>query len=130
MKIAVPSLDGSQVSPHFGRSAHFLVFDIEDGKVAGKEVRPNPFACHSGGGCHGEGHHGDEEAGHGSMAATLRDCSAVLCYGMGAGAAGALNQAGVRTYQLGKPCTAEDAVALFLEGKLLHLADGPCQCHR
>lgn len=129
MKIAIPSPDGNHVSPHFGRSSHFLVFDVENGKIIGKELRPNPFAGHDGTQCHGESRHG-EEAVHGSMAATLRDCSAVLCYGMGAGAADALNQAGAQPYLLGKRCTTEDAVALFLEGKLARLANGFCHCHK
>ena len=40
MKIAVASADGTTLSPHFGRSTCFIVFDTNDGKVIGKEVFP------------------------------------------------------------------------------------------
>lgn len=129
MKIAIASPDGSHVSAHFGRSSHFLVIDVENGKVVGKELRANPFAGHGGGGCHGEGHNRGDAVGHRSMVTTLHDCNAVLCYGMGAGAAEALNQSGSQPYLLGKRCTAEDAVVLFLEGKLAPLTQGHCHCH-
>ncbi len=41
MKIAI-STDGGQVSEHFGRCPEFTILEIEDGKVAVKEVIPNP----------------------------------------------------------------------------------------
>ena len=41
MRIAI-STDGSSVSAHFGRCPSFTIVDIEDGKVAGKEVVDNP----------------------------------------------------------------------------------------
>lgn len=129
MKIAMASSDGAHVAPHFGRSPHFLIFDVEDGRIVGRHVRTNPFAGHDGGECHGEGQHA-HGAGHASILATLRDCSAVLCYGMGPGAVAALSQAGVQPYLLAGKCTPEDAVILFLEGKLLRLNRGSCGCHK
>ena len=41
MKIAI-STDGDQVSAHFGRCPSFTLIEIEDDKVKGKEVIPNP----------------------------------------------------------------------------------------
>ncbi len=41
MKIAI-STDGGRVSEHFGRCPEFTILKIEDGKVAGREVIPNP----------------------------------------------------------------------------------------
>ena len=41
MKIAI-STDGDFVSAHFGRCPHFTILDIEDGKLAKKEVVVNP----------------------------------------------------------------------------------------
>lgn len=130
MKIAIASPDGSQVFPHFGRSPHFLVVNVEEGKIVGKQLRSNPFAGHEGAHCHDESGHGGEEAGHGTIVSTLRDCSAVLCYGMGNGAADALIRFGIQPYLLGERCTTDDAVGLFLQGKLARLNQGFCHCHR
>jgi predicted Fe-Mo cluster-binding NifX family protein len=129
MKIAVASSDGTQISPHFGRSSYFLVFDIEDGKIVGKQVRGNTFTAHARGECHGEGEHEHQHKSHDSIVEALRDCGAVLCYGMGWRAAEALGQAGVQSYVLGERCTPEGAVALFLEGKLQSANQGFCGCH-
>ncbi len=129
MKIAVASSDGTQISPHFGRSSYFLVFDVEDGKVVGKQLRGNTFTAHARGECHGEGQHDHHANSHASIVEALRDCGAVLCYGMGWRAAEALGQAGVQSYVLGEPCTPEGAVALFLEGKLQSPSQGFCGCH-
>jgi predicted Fe-Mo cluster-binding NifX family protein len=41
MRIAV-STDGSQVSAHFGRCAHYTIFDVEDGTITQKKVVENP----------------------------------------------------------------------------------------
>ena len=41
MKIAI-STDGQEVSAHFGRCPEFTILEINDGKVAGREVIPNP----------------------------------------------------------------------------------------
>jgi predicted Fe-Mo cluster-binding NifX family protein len=118
MKIAVASSDGNQISPHFGRSAFFLVFDVEDGKIVGREVRENTFTAHARGECAGEGAHEHGMHSHASIVEALHDCNAVLCYGMGWRASEALSQGGVRPYVLGKRCSPEDAVALFVAGKL------------
>lgn len=41
MKIAI-STDGREVSAHFGRCPEFTILEIRNGKVAGREVIPNP----------------------------------------------------------------------------------------
>ena len=131
MKIAVASSDGNQISPHFGRSACFLVFDVEDGKIVGREVRANTFTAHARGECEGEGGHNHEHGmhSHASIEEALSDCSAVLCYGMGWRASEALNQAGVQAYVLGTRSSPEDAVALFVEGKLPAASGQGCPGH-
>jgi predicted Fe-Mo cluster-binding NifX family protein len=128
MKIAVASSDGTNISPHFGRSSHFLIFNIEDGKIVGKEMRSNTFTAHARGDCHGEGGHGHGTQSHTSIVEALSDCTAVLCYGMGGRAAEALMSEGIQPYVIGKKCTPEGAVALFLENKLEPAAQGFCQC--
>ena len=129
MKIAVASSDGTHISPHFGRSSHFLVFDVEDGKIIGTELRSNTFTAHARGECHGQGQREHGVDSHNSIVEALHDCSAVLCYGMGWRAAEALSQGGVQPYVLGKRCTPEGAVALFLGGKLTSASGGFCRGH-
>ena len=129
MKIAVASSDGNQISPHFGRSACFLVFDVEEGKVIGREVRANTFTAHARGECEGNGQHDHGAHSHASIVEALSDCNAVLCYGMGWRASEALTQGGVQPYFLSKRCTPEDAVALFVEGKLPLASTSSCPGH-
>jgi len=44
MKIAVPVV-GGRVSPHFGRSDYFVIFEVEGGGLKGEEIlRPPPHA--------------------------------------------------------------------------------------
>jgi predicted Fe-Mo cluster-binding NifX family protein len=130
MKIAVASSDGTNVSPHFGRSACFLIFDVVDGKIVGREVRTNSFTAHARGECHGDGSHDHGPDHHASIVEALRDCKVVLCYGMGMRAVEALSQGGVQPYVLGERCTPEGAVALFLEGKSLPASQGSCRGHQ
>jgi len=41
MKIAV-AVDGGQVSAHFGHCEGFMVYDIEQKRITGKQILPNP----------------------------------------------------------------------------------------
>ena len=41
MKIAVPTMDGTSISAHFGKSKAFLVFECEGGEIRGRELREN-----------------------------------------------------------------------------------------
>jgi predicted Fe-Mo cluster-binding NifX family protein len=127
MKIAVASSDGTNISPHFGRSSQFLIFKIEEGKIAGKEVRNNTFTAHGRGQCSGEQHGGHGMPDHASVVEALSDCQAVLCYGMGWRAAEALGRGGIQVFVLGEECTPERAVSLYLEGKLAPAGDELCR---
>lgn len=129
MKVAVASEDGTRVSSHFGRSSCFLIFEIEGGKVVGREVRDNDFTAHAKGECKGETHHDHPSDSHASIVEALRDCKAVICYGMGARAAEALNRQGIHPYILSERCTPEAAVGLFVEGKLGTPDQSFCRCH-
>jgi predicted Fe-Mo cluster-binding NifX family protein len=133
VKIAIPTMDEQTLSGHFGRSKAFIVFDIENGQIRSREVRPNAHGHQAHGQHepdqigHGQGHgHHD----HGGFVSLLQDCSAVLAGGMGAGAWNALRSAGMRVYLIQQPVTAEEAVGLFLAGKLAENEKGVCQAHR
>jgi predicted Fe-Mo cluster-binding NifX family protein len=36
VKIAIASMDGVSISPHFGRSSCFIVFEVENGRTKNK----------------------------------------------------------------------------------------------
>lgn len=135
MKIAVPTLDESRISPHFGRSRAFLVFDTEGRQIRSREVRPNVHGhqAHAGHG-HGEGQAQGEGHGHGhhdhnGFIALLHDCAVVISAGMGPGALQALQGAGMKVLLVRPPALAEEAVQRFLEGGLVENEDGVCGTH-
>lgn len=129
MRIALPTNDGVSVSPHFGRSAGFLVFDIEDGQTRKRETIKNP-SCHS----HEEGScdHGSDGSesshSHAGILSALAGCNVVICAGMGWRAAEALKSAGIAEVVVTMPGPAEGAVAAFLAGKLTASDQGFCRC--
>ena len=92
MKIAITTDDGVTVSRHFGRAAGYAVLTVENGEVVAREIRPK-FSPHgSAGGNREESESGPHGTGpgadlrHDQMAASIADCEAVICGGMGAGA--------------------------------------------
>ena len=90
MKIAVATTDGTDFSQHFGRSTGFVVFGVDGEAVNSRELRTNDRTPHAQGFCdHSGGKH--ESPSHTGIAGLLQDCQVVLCGGMGAGAAEALN---------------------------------------
>lgn len=102
MKIAVAYEDG-KVFQHFGHTENFKVYEIENGEVLGSEVI------------------GSEGAGHEALAGFLKDkgVSAVICGGMGQGAADALAEAEISVFS-GAEGEADEAVAAFLRGELVN----------
>ncbi|MCX5685535.1 MAG: NifB/NifX family molybdenum-iron cluster-binding protein [Planctomycetota bacterium] len=132
MKIAVASMDGVSISPHFGRSESFIVFEADESRITGREVRPNTFTAHAQGQCHGheahEAYGHDQPHSHAGIVNALSDCQVVLCYGMGWRAAEDLKLAGIQALVLDAEATAEEAVQAFLAGKVKP-GKPFCRCH-
>jgi predicted Fe-Mo cluster-binding NifX family protein len=84
MKIAVASTDGSMISRHFGQTACFVVYEIEGETIKSREVRTMAAPAHQAG---EQGSHDHQGEGHGALIATLTDCAAMLCGGIGSRAA-------------------------------------------
>ena len=126
MKIAVASDDGSTIARHFGRSACFIIFEIEDGKAKGREVRTNTFTAHARGECTGD--HLAHAHGHATILEALHDCQAVLCHGMGWRAAEDLKARGIQPLILPGELLPEQALEAYLRGDLQG-GKGFCQCH-
>jgi len=127
MKIAAVSEDGVTISQHFGRAPFYVVVTVEDGKIVSREQRDKLGHAHFAGEPHEEAH-GSDPRGHGfdpaaqnrhtRMAATIGDCEALLCGGMGAGAYQSMEQAGIRPIITDIP-TIDEAVQAYLSGQIL-----------
>lgn len=124
MKIAAITDDGKTISQHFGRAQYYLVCTVEDGRVAGQELRDkaghHSFAPHQGTDHHTSGPHGFDTASrsrHAQMLSAIADCQAVLARGMGLGMQRNLEEVGIRPL-LTDIESIEEAVRAFLEGRL------------
>ena len=127
MKIAVITDDGITVSQHFGRAAHYLVFTVENGAIAGKELRDklghHHFAAephdhdHDHGDPRGHGFGAQADRRHARMVEAIQDCDALIVRGMGRGAYLAMQQAGVRPV-VTDIADAATAVQAYIDGTL------------
>lgn len=111
MRIAV-TYEKGEVFPHFGHTAQFKLYDVEEGKVV------SSWVVDAGG------------AGHGALAGILRGAKAdvLICGGIGGGAQMALAEAGIKLYG-GVSGSADRAVEDLLAGKLDFDPDVHCDHH-
>jgi predicted Fe-Mo cluster-binding NifX family protein len=130
MKIAIPTMDESTISAHFGHSRAFLILDIVDQQILHREVRSNgqatPQPAKSTQAESGTGHHHHD---HGAFAQTLGDCQVILSRGMGPGARTALEQAGLTVVMVANDLPAEEAALAYARGTLHHDAGVSCGGH-
>jgi len=127
MKVAIASSDGVSISQHFGRSAAWLVFDIENGEVKGKEIRTNNHNYHaaSGGEEHAHGH-SPHAQGHTLFISALHDCQAIGCGGMGKRAADDFRRQGIEPFVVDPRMSPEEAVRAYLAGDETKLKQSFC----
>ncbi len=111
MRIAVTYQDGS-VFPHFGHTAQFKLYDVENGQVTGSQVVST------------------NGQGHGALAALLGQLhtDTLICGGIGGGAQAALAAAGIRLYG-GVSGSADAAVQALLDGTLACDPAAHCDHH-
>ena len=111
MKLAIP-YDNGQVFQHFGHTAQFKLYDVENGTVASSQVVDT------------------NGSGHGALAGFLKDrqVDALICGGIGGGARTALAEAGIELYP-GVSGSADAAVNSLLNGTLLYNPDTVCAHH-
>jgi predicted Fe-Mo cluster-binding NifX family protein len=126
MKIAVISDDGITVSQHFGRAPYYVVVTAEDGEVVDKEKREKA-GHHSFAHQHQEhgaeerhGYGTEAESKHAAMAEAIADCQVLIAGGMGWGAYEGMTSRGIETIVTDIK-KIDEAVKLYLEGKLLNL---------
>lgn len=111
MKIAV-TYDNGNIFQHFGHTSQFKVYEIADNKITAAHILDT------------------NGSGHGALATLLaaENIEVLICGGIGAGAQNALAEAGIKLYG-GVTGSADDAVAAFLEDKLVFDPDVHCSHH-
>ena len=111
MKIAV-TYENGQIFQHFGHTAQFKLYEVEDGKVVREAVVDT------------------NGSGHGALAGLLTQSGVdtLICGGIGGGAQMALAQAGIKLYG-GVSGEADAAVAALLTGNLGYDPDVHCDHH-
>ena len=111
MRIAV-TYENSQIFQHFGHTAQFKVYDVQEDKVIAAEVVST------------------NGSGHGALAGVLTALNAdvLICGGIGGGAQMALAQAGIKLYG-GVAGDADQAVEAYLAGKLDYNPNVKCNHH-
>jgi len=112
-RIAIATTDGVSVCDHLSRSASFLVFEIEEGRIVSRTARTR----------------GTDACGnHKSFVELLAGCRAVICGGIGAGAANALAAHGVGSVVLADRMSVDAAIAGYLAGTLVTTEERVCLC--
>jgi len=128
MKIAAITEDGTTISQHFGRAPFYVVVTVEEGKIVSQETRAktghHTFAAPHPDLAPGERHGYDagSQTRHTSMAETIADCQVLIAGGMGWGAYDSLKSCNIEPIVTDVE-TIEEAVKLYLEGKLLNLME-------
>ena len=111
MRIAV-TYENGEVFQHFGHTAQFKLYDVEEDKVVSSRVVST------------------NGQGHGALAGVLQaeEADALICGGIGGGAQMALSAAGIKLYG-GVSGSADQAVAALLAGELDFDPDVHCDHH-
>lgn len=111
MRIAV-TYENGEVFQHFGHTAQFKLYDVEDGKVVASQVADT------------------NGSGHGALAGFLQALKAdvLICGGIGGGAKAALDEAGIKLYG-GVSGNADQAVDALLAGALSFDPEVRCSHH-
>ena len=111
MKIAV-TYENGKIFQHFGHTAQFKLYAVEEGKIVSAEVVDT------------------NGSGHGALAGLLSALNAdvLICGGIGGGAQMALAQAGIQLFG-GVHGDADDAVEAFLANSLNYDPEAKCDHH-
>ena len=111
MKIAV-TYENGEIFQHFGHTAQFKVYDVQDSIIVKAEVIDT------------------NGSGHGALAGLLSNLGVdvLICGGIGGGAQMALAQAGIKLFG-GVSGNADDAAVACIDGTLSYNPNAKCDHH-
>lgn len=112
-RIAIATTDGISVCDHLARSTAFLILEIQDGAIVSGTFRSRPT---------------DTCGSHAGFVEMLSGANAVMCGGIGEGAAVVLSANGIDAMVLDGPHSIDEAVNGFLAGSLALSSDRVCLC--
>jgi predicted Fe-Mo cluster-binding NifX family protein len=113
-RIAIATTDGTSVCDHLARSTGFLILEVQDGAVTSGTFRSRVT---------------DTCGNHAGFLDMLKGANAVICGGIGQGAADALSANGIEPLVIPGPHSIDDAVNQFLTGSLTVSDERVCLCH-
>lgn len=113
MRIAVATADRTTVCDHLARSVAFHVLEIDDGRIVASTVRERS---------------NDACGNHATFVEMLEGCNAVVCGGIGQGAWDSLTMHGIMPVVAAGKHSIDDAVNLYLAGKLPTTTERTCLC--
>ena len=112
--IAVATSDGVALCDHLAKSAAFVIFEVEGGRMVSRAVRNRE----------------QEQCGnHKSFVEMLAGCDAVICGGIGQGAFDALAAHGIKAVVTAGGHSIDDAAAQYLAGTIATTGERVCLCH-
>ena len=111
MRIAI-TYDNGEIFQHFGHTAHFKLYDVEDGKVVSSRVVDTLGQ------------------GHGALASFLQAMGVdiLICGGIGGGAQMALLDAGIQLFG-GVSGSCDCTIEAYLANNLVYNPDVRCSHH-
>jgi predicted Fe-Mo cluster-binding NifX family protein len=125
MKIAAITEDGKTISQHFGRAPYYLVVTVDNGQIAGRELREKlghtQFANQPHEVERPNQPHGMDAASHNKhlqMSKVIADCEALLCRGMGMGAYESMKARGIRPV-VTDIAVIDEAVLAYVAGNIV-----------
>jgi predicted Fe-Mo cluster-binding NifX family protein len=113
-QIGIATTDGVSVCDHLAHSSAFLVLRVEEGRVTNQTVRTRSI---------------DTCGRHATFVELLSGCHAVLCGGIGQGAADSLSAHGIEPLVLASRMTIEQAIEGYVSGTLVTTGERVCLCH-
>lgn len=125
MRIAVPIDDNENIARHFGRTAGFIIFDVENNKIVSDNYRKNTFTGHARGLHHSNEHSHQHHHSHNGIFEALGDCNTVISGGMGKRLYDEFIQKDFSVYITSEKSIVK-ALKMFLNDKLDHHTDTCC----
>ena len=113
-RIAIATTDGISVCDHLARSTAFLILEVQEGAIVSGTFRSRPT---------------DTCGNHAGFVEMVAGANAVMCGGIGQGAADMLAANGIEVLVLDGPYSIDEAVNGFLAGSLKLTGERACLCH-